>query len=78
VNFSQDFNCFVKKCFAPFALNTTSPPFHGGEGDGKLLGYSNAPQRLDLFYKAHIPAKSRVRRNAHPASTLKTRHLALN
>ena len=29
-----------------------SPPFHGGEGDGALQGFSSVSQKFDVFYRA--------------------------
>ena len=48
--------CSVES-FAPCTLSTTSPrpspPFHGGEGDGKLRNVSSTSQIFDVFYRAH-------------------------
>jgi hypothetical protein len=47
--------CFLENipsCFTPCSPSTTSPrpspPFHGGEGDGKLVGFSSACPKSSL------------------------------
>ena len=53
--------CFVEN-FVPFPLSTTSPrpspPFHGGEGDGKPKDFLNDSHICDGFYRAHRTSNS--------------------